>query len=223
MGEAIGQSITYAVGVAISPLPIVAVIVMLLSRRAVANSVAFALGWVVGVAGVLTVTIVASGAIGTGPENAPSHGTSTVKLVLGVALIVMAARRWRRRPKEGEPVTRPRWLSVAESMTPLRAAGVALALAAVNPKNLILLIAGGLAIAAAPASTGGTAVGAAVFVLIAVSTVVVPVVLSWALGDRARHRLEAAQVWLEANNAAIMSVLLLVIGVDLLGKGLGGF
>ena len=35
MGQAIGESLPFAVGVAISPIPIIAVILMLLSRRAV--------------------------------------------------------------------------------------------------------------------------------------------------------------------------------------------
>ena len=59
MGQAIGDSITLAIGVAISPIPIIAIILMLLSKKAGANSLAFALGWVVGVAGLLTVVIAA--------------------------------------------------------------------------------------------------------------------------------------------------------------------
>jgi len=55
MGEAIGAILTPAVGVALSPLPIVAVILMLFSAKARTNGPAFVLGWVIGLAGVLTI------------------------------------------------------------------------------------------------------------------------------------------------------------------------
>ena len=48
----------------------------------------------------------------------------------------------------------------------------------------------------------------------------------WAAYMLARQRmaapLDALKVWLTANNAAVMSVLMLVIGFVLVGKGLGG-
>jgi hypothetical protein len=47
MGEAIGQLLPLAVGVAVSPMPIVAVILMLVTPRARSNGPAFLLGWLV--------------------------------------------------------------------------------------------------------------------------------------------------------------------------------
>jgi hypothetical protein len=223
MGQAIGDSITLAIGVAISPIPIIAIILMLLSKKAGANSLAFALAWVVGVAGLLTVVIAASGAIGTGSGGAPSHGVSVVKIVLGVLLLLVGLRDWKKRPKPGEPAALPKWLQAIESITPVKSAGLGVALATINPKNLLLIIGGGLAIANAPTSTGGKVVAAAVFVLLAVSTVVLPVVLFRILGARAQGPLESLNTWLQANNATVMAVLILVIGVVLIGKGLSGF
>jgi hypothetical protein len=40
--------------------------------------------------------------------------------------------------------------------------------------------------------------------------------------DKMRGTLDNLKVWLQANNAAVMSVLLLVMGAVVLGKGLGG-
>lgn len=223
MGQAIGDSITLAVGVAISPVPIMAVILMLMSRRAGVNSLAFAGGWIAGVAGALTVVVVASGAIGTGTDGAPSQGTSTVQLTLGVGVVLLGVRSWRRRPAPGQPADVPRWLQAVEEITPVRSAGLGVALSAVNPKNLLLIMAGGLAIADAPVSSGGKVVAGVVFVLLAVSTVVVPVVLYRAFGARARRWLASLSGWLESNHTTVMAVLLLVIGVVLIGKGIGGF
>jgi threonine/homoserine/homoserine lactone efflux protein len=223
MGQAIGQSITTAIGVAISPIPIIAVILMLLSKRAGTNSLAFAAGWIVGIAGALTVIILISSSIGTGPDNSPSGGTSTTKIVIGAAFLLLGGRYWRKRPAPGEAKELPKWLSSIEAITPGKSFGLGIGLSVVNPKNLLLLVAGGLAIAGAPATSGGKVVAAVVFVLLAVSTVVLPVLLYKVLGDRAERSLESLNKWLQANNATVMSVLLLVIGVDLIGKGIGGF
>jgi hypothetical protein len=47
VAESIGEILTYAIGVAISPVPIIAVILMLFSTRARVNGPMFLAGWVV--------------------------------------------------------------------------------------------------------------------------------------------------------------------------------
>ena len=60
------------------------------------------------------------------------------------------------------------------------------------------------------------------FTVIAASTVAVPV-LAYALAeDRMTAPLQSLKTWLTVHNVAVMSVLLLVIGALLVGKGLGG-
>ncbi len=223
MGQAIGNSITLAVGVAISPIPIIAIILMLLSKRAGVNSLAFGLGWVIGIAGALTVVILASASIGTGTDGSQSNGTSTTKVILGALLLFLALRNWRKRPASGQSATLPKWLEAIEGITPIKSGGLGIALSALNPKNLILIVGGGLAIAGAPASSGDKAVAAVVFVVIAACTVIAPLVAFWILGPRSRPILTSLDTWLRANNAVVMAVLLGVIGVDLIGKGVGGF
>ena len=71
-------------------------------------------------------------------------------------------------------------------------------------------------------SAGDATVTIAVFVVLAASTVLVPTI-GYAVAQQAmRPRLEELRTWLEAHNAAVMAVLLLVIGASLIGKGLGG-
>jgi hypothetical protein len=223
VGQAIGESITFAIGVAISPIPIIAVILMLLSKRAGANSLAFGGGWVIGVTGAIIVVIAVSGAIGTGSDGAASHGTSTTKLVLGAVLLLLGLRNWRKRPAAGQPAVLPKWLQAMESITPAKSGALGIGLSALNPKNLIMIIGGGLAISGAPVSTGGKVGATVIFVLLAVSTVVVPVVLYRLMGARIQPQLESLNGWLQANNATVMAMLFLIIGVVLIGKGLGGF
>ena len=50
----------------------------------------------------------------------------------------------------------------------------------------------------------------------------IPVVGYAVVKERMRHPLDELKAWLQTNIAAVMTVLLLVIGADLIGKGIGG-
>ena len=103
MGAVIGDLLPLAVGVAISPIPIIAVILMLLAPRAGAASMGFTLGWTIGIVAVTgVVTVLAAGAdVGTGSGGGSETG-DWIKLGLGVLLLLVAARQWRSRPAAGE-------------------------------------------------------------------------------------------------------------------------
>jgi threonine/homoserine/homoserine lactone efflux protein len=223
MGQAIGDSLPLAIGVAISPIPIIAIILMLLSKRSGANSASFLIGWVVGIAVVLSVVVAVSGAATLNTSSGPEAGVSWIKVGLGVLLLLVGLRDWRKRPRGGEEPTLPKWLANLEDITPPKAGGLGLLLSAVNPKNLLLLVGGGVAIAQGATTSGDKAVAMVVFIIIAVSTVALPVILTLTMGQRARSILDSLNSWLKSNNATVMAVLMLVIGFVLIGKGIGGF
>jgi threonine/homoserine/homoserine lactone efflux protein len=113
-------------------------------------------------------------------------------------------------------------MAAIDKVTPVRAAALGFALSAVNPKNLLMCVAAGVTIGAAGLPAGQAVAALAVFTVIAASTVLVPVVGYALAKDRMQQPLAELKTWLQANNAAVMSVLLFVIGVALFGKGLGG-
>lgn len=223
MGQAIGDSLPLAIGVAISPIPIIAIILMLLSKRSGANSVSFLIGWILGIAIVLSVTVAVAGTATLNTSTGPETGVSWIKVALGVLLLVVGRRDWRKRPKGAEEPTLPKWLTALEGITPVKSGGLGLLLSAVNPKNLLLLVTAGLAIAQEAPTTGDKAGAMIVFILIAISTVALPVILNAVMGTRGKDLLDSLNTWLRANNATIMAVLMLVIGVVVIGKGIGGF
>ncbi|WP_019146307.1 GAP family protein [Aeromicrobium massiliense] len=220
MNEVVGELLPLALGVAISPVPIIAVILMLLAPRARAASVAFLAGWVVGITVVVgLVALLVDPA--TGDEDAPTW-VAVVKLVLGVVVLLLAVQQWRGRPRAGQNVELPGWMAAIDKVTPVRAGGLGALLSGLNPKNLALGVAAGVAIGGGGLS-GGQAVGAAaVFVVLAASSVAVPVLGYLVAADRLRGPLDELRTWLTAHNAAVMTVLLLVIGVAMVGKGLAG-
>jgi threonine/homoserine/homoserine lactone efflux protein len=221
VGQGISEVLTFAIGVAISPVPIIAVILMLFSQRARVNGPAFLVGWVIALAVVSVVVYVVSHDGNVATSNTASDSVSWGKIVLGVALLALARRNWRKRPGSGEEPTMPKWLATVENVSPVKAFGLGVALAAVNPKNLILTAGAAAGLAQVPGlSTTDAIVAIAVFVVLASLTIAGPVLYSLFGGERAMASLDSAKTWLTANNAAVMAVLFLVFGVDLIAKGL---
>ena len=222
MGQGISAVLTFAVGVAISPIPIIAVILMLFSQRARVNGPAFLVGWVVALAAVSTVVYVVShdGNVAQTSSTA-SESVSWGTIALGVGMLALARRNWRKRPAPGTEPVMPKWLASVESVSPMKALGLGVALAAVNPKNLILTAGAAAGLAQVSGLTTTDAVVAiAVFVVIASLTIAGPVLYALFGGERARGSLNSAKAWLTTHNAAVMAVLFLVFGVDLIAKGL---
>jgi threonine/homoserine/homoserine lactone efflux protein len=221
VGQAISAILTFAIGVAISPVPIIAVILMLFSQKARVNGPAFLVGWVVALAVVSAVVYVLSHDGNVATSSTASDSVSWGKIALGVVLLAMARRNWRKRPAPGEEPAMPKWLTTVETVSPVKALGLGVALAAVNPKNLILTAGAAAGLAQVPGVTTTDAVVAiAVFVVIASLTIAGPVVYALVGGARAKATLDSAKTWLTAHNAAVMGVLFLVFGVDLIAKGL---
>jgi predicted transporter len=109
MGDAIGQVLPTAVGIAISPFPIVAVVLMLVTARGRVNGPAFTLGWVIGLASLGAILLSVARRVDSSGRG-ESTELSVVMLVLGVLLLVAALRQWRARPREQREVATPRWM-----------------------------------------------------------------------------------------------------------------
>ena len=220
MGQGISEVLTFAIGVAISPVPIIAVILMLFSRRAKVNGPAFLVGWVLALAAVSTVVYVVShdGSVATSSTAADS--VSWGKIVLGVVLLLLARRNWSKRPVPGEEPALPKWMGTVDTLSPVKAFGLGILLAGVNPKNLILTAGAAAGLAQLGLSTTDAVVATAVFVVIASLTIALPVLYALVGGERAQGTLDSAKAWLSVHNAAVMAVLFLVFGVDLIAKGL---
>jgi threonine/homoserine/homoserine lactone efflux protein len=215
--------LSLGVGVAISPVPIIGVVLMLATPRARSNSLAFLAGWVAGLALVGTIVLLVSSGAEASESGAPATWVNWLKIVLGVLLLVVAARQWRGRPKPGEEAAMPGWMRAIDTFRAPKAAGLAVLLSAVNPKNLLLVVAAAAAISQTGASTGGQAVALAVFILIGTIGPGAPVAIYFAMGARSKAVLDELKEWMSHNNAAIMAVICLVIAAKLIGDGISGF
>jgi hypothetical protein len=218
MGAVIGEILPLAIGIAVSPIPIIAAILMLFSKRAGTTSAGFLIGWVLGIVAATAIFTALAGTLQTGGE--PSAAASWIKIGLGVLLLLVGIRQWRGREGKHD---NPKWMTAIDDFTFVKALGLGFLLSAVNPKNLIMAAGAGVVIGSAAAlSLGGDAVAVAVFTVVAASTVAVPVLGYLVAAERMRGPLDSLKAWLEHNNATVMATLILVIGAVLVGKGVSG-
>src|SRR5712671_7294237 len=175
MGQAIGGSLPLAVGIALSPIPIIAVVLMLTSNRAKVNGLAFVLGWLLGLGIVGVIFLALAGTGQASKSGAPATWVSWVKIGLGILLLLIAVRQFRGRPHGGEEPQMPKWMATIGKTTPLGALGLAAALSGANPKNLLLAAGGAAAIAQTGISGVQQAIAYVVFAVIGTLGVGIPV------------------------------------------------
>ena len=222
MGDAIGQVLSFGVGVALSPVPIIGVVLMLGTPRARSNGPAFILGWIAGLSVVGTVVLLAASGSDASEAGEPADWVNWLKLGLGLLLLLVALNQWRARPTEGKDAELPKWMKAIDTFKPGKAAGLAVLLSGVNPKNLLLAVGAAAAIAQTGASAGDQAIALAVFVLIGTLGPGLPVAIYFAMGEGSKRTLDQLKAWMGGHNAAIMAVLCLVIGAKLMGDAISG-
>ena len=220
MGEAIGQVLAFGVGVAVSPLAVIAVVVMLDAQPGRAGAIAFLVAWAAGLATVGTLAVLLADGADASDGGGPATWVSVLKIVLAAGLLVVAVRQWRARPAAGGQPELPGWMSSLDGITPARSAGLALLFACVKPKNLLLTIGAALAIAQTGAAAAAQAAGLAVFVLLGSLAPGIPVAIHVARRERGAATLTAMRTWMERENTTIIVVLCLVLAAKLAGDGI---
>ncbi len=220
MVDSIAEVLPYAIAVAISPVPIIAVILMLFSARASVNGPMFLAGWVVASGAVSAIAYALADASDASTNSTTADTVSWGQIAIGAFLLVAAARQWRSRPAPGAEATMPKWMAGIDSFSPFKSFTLALFLAGVNPKNLLLSVGAGAALAQLGASTSDAVVAWIVYVLLASVTIAGPVSYHVLGGDRAKATLDELKAWLIVHNAAVMTTLFVVFGVKLIAEGL---
>ncbi|MET0854874.1 MAG: GAP family protein, partial [Microterricola sp.] len=221
MLELIGDLLIYGAAVALSPIPPIAVILLLRSRSGLGAGAAFL------VARVLVLVLVAA-LIAFGAELLPEPGdsspvTAILRIGLGIGLIVLAAVKWCSRPKVGEAATLPAWMASLSDSSVSGAARSGILLSAANPKELAFGVGAGLTIASAHLGPAGIVVASLGYAVLACIVLIVAVVGCWLAEERVGPALDAVRTWLVQNYAVVVALVLLLIGIVLIGESLGSF
>jgi len=184
MSDALSGMVPLAIAIAVSPIPILAVILMLLTERSTANAAAVLAGWFLAL--VVIGGVVALLGIGRADSaEDPSTGLLIAQFVLAAVLLAGALRRWRMRTRAGDDHESPKWMNAVRSVHPPRAFALGIGLIALNPKDGLLTVAAGASLAESDASGATAAIALLVFALVASATIIAPILAELAMGVRA--------------------------------------
>ncbi len=222
MLDAIGHVLPVAVAMAFSSVPIMATILILLSPNRKRSALPFLIGWVVGLAAVVSLAALGAQALPSPRfDRQPDVAVGIAELVVGLALVVFGIVRLRQSYRS-TTYEMPRWLSAVSSLGPWSSLGVALVLN-LRPKAILLAVAAGLGIRGDDLPLADAAIVIAVYTVISASTVAVPIVLTLAAPERMTPRLVRVREWMARNSGAVTAVIVLLIGVVIAGYGLESF
>lgn len=208
------EPLVYAVGVAVSPVPIASALLVLTTARATANGVSFLAGWVLGVLFVtaLLVALVQQ----AGLSDSDPLWIAVPELAVGLAFVAGAGLLWMRR-RAAEPSRA--WLTAVDRISTTRAAGLGALLSAANPKVIALALGAALSLAEADADISLASRTVVAFTAVGALGIALPLVAYVVLPGRASRLLAGVREWLEENESHVLVVLGLVLGVVFLRDG----
>jgi hypothetical protein len=202
--------------ISLSPLTVIPAVLVLQAPRARPSSLAFLAGWVLGLVALTALSVAASGLLG-GLDKSPPRWSSWLRVVLGSALIVYGIYQWLTRQRHTES---PAWMRSFDTIAPARAGLTGAVLAVVRPDVALICVPAGLAIGTSGLGLADDWLAAAFFVAVAASSVAIPILAYAAAGPRLDPTLARVKDWMDKNNAALLAVLLVVIGLMVLYHGI---
>ncbi|WP_158271302.1 GAP family protein [Nocardia sp. MDA0666] len=220
MGTVIGRTLPLAAAIAVSPLPLIVAVLMLVSGQARAKSSGYLLGRICGFAVLVAAVALLIGA-STAEHLHPHHAstaTSIIRLCGGIGLLGVAVWFGYQRTR-GVEKPRKLWDRV-DRVTPMGAFGLGVAFVIIDISTLVPAVMGGLDIAEARFSAPRALGAGAIFLVIALASCIAPVAAYLVAGDRLDQPLAATKTWLVANDRTVMMVLLFLVGTMLIGRAI---
>ena len=203
------------VAVALDPLPLTAFLVVLPSKRGARKGAAFVFGWLVSLAVVVTVTVLATGDNPPKPATVPSLAALVVKIVLGIILVRIAVKHIRARGRPKPPKKPPRWQAQVDSMSPWFALALAPTL-----QPWVLIGAGAATVVEAKLSSWESFLALAFYCVLASSSYLAMEIYAVVRPDRSKELLARCRAWIDARMDQAIIVGCLVIGLWFIANSL---
>jgi threonine/homoserine/homoserine lactone efflux protein len=195
------------VAVALDPLPLTAFLVVLPAKRGVRKGAAFVFGWLVSLAIVVAVTVLATGNNPPKPATVPSLAALAVKIVLGVILVRIAVRHIRARGRPKPPKQPPKWQASVDSMSPWFALALAPAL-----QPWMLIGAGAATVVEAKLSSWGSFLALGLYCALASSSYLAMVIYAIVRPARSQALLARCRAWIDSHMDQALTAGSLIVG-----------
>jgi hypothetical protein len=201
--------------VTLDPLPLTAFLIVLPSRRGAVKGAAFVFGWLVSLAIVVTITVVATGNNPPKPATVPSLAALAVKIALGVVLVVIAVRHIRARNKPKPPKKPPKWQEHVDNMSPWFAMVLAPTL-----QPWVLIGAGAATVVQAKLSSWESFLALFLYCLLASSSYLAMEIYAVTRPSESQALMARFSTWINEHTDQVIIVGSLLIGLWLIGDSL---
>lgn len=233
MGELVLALLPLALGVVLSPLAIMALVAVLLSKNARANGTMFMIGWAAAVVVVLSLSFAIFTVLEVHERSAPPLWVPVVRLVLGAGLIVAAVFVLRRGRVKAQQMAAaltpgdvaaaapqlPGWLHAVETFTPRRSLVLGFGIFVLNPVDASCAILAALDLRLAPLPGVQLFVVAVVFAVLGILPIAAPVIFTLVQGAAAKPLLDRTREWIAGHTSLLNALLLMIIALLQIQKG----
>jgi hypothetical protein len=221
MMDALESVLPIATAIALSPLPIVGIVLIAGSPRARVAGPMYLLGWVLGLTALAAAAAVAVHLVGDiGPTG--TILLDWLRVLLGGLLLWAAVAKWRSRPGETEEPVTPKWLGAFRQISPVAAMRWGAALAVLNFKHIGLVVAAMAALAYVPLLAGEAVLLTLLLIALSSVTITSVVLVQLFAPEQATSYLKSIERFLLQHNDVIIIVVLVIMGMAVLGEGLSG-
>jgi hypothetical protein len=209
------QLVLIALVITLEPIPLTAFILVLASEGGVRKGAAFIFGWLLSLAAVVTLTVVATGDDPPKPNTAPSLAAIALKLLIGVVLVIIGFRRRARLGRPKKPKSPPKWQTGIDNMSLWVVIGLG---PLTQPWGLVA--AGVAIIMEAKLTSWESFIGLALFCLVATGVYLVMEIYAGFRAERARALMGDIRTWIEGHTDQVIIIISLVLGFWLVGAGI---
>jgi hypothetical protein len=201
--------------ITLEPIPLTAFLLILLSKGGTRKGAAFIFGWLLSLAIVVAITVLATGNKPPKPNTAPSLAALAVKIVIGVALVLIAVRQRRKMGRPRPPKKPPKWQTGLDNMSPLYAIGLA---PLTQPWGLVA--AGVAVITEAKLTSWESYIALFLFCLVATAIYIVLELYAGFRPQEAQEFLIRIRTWIDTHTDQVIIVVSLGLGLWLVGKSI---
>ena len=213
MSDLLASLLVPALLIAVNPVPILVAVTLLMSDRGRRNEGVFiaTLAAIMFADGLLTLFLL--GQAGSSGQQAAATGGAVLQLAFGLGFLAIAALQWRSDPAKAET---PGWMRAMDR------AGLASAVVlGVSLTNYALLTAGTTKILDSQLPSSEQAAALVFFVVVALSTVVAPLILYLVRRAWAEEQLGRLKGWLTLHNRTLLIVVFGAMGLLFTAQGIG--